>query len=359
MKNDEQNRNQELIRRITKRIVASWLFYSNSIKPDESTPWKVVRYEHIVDPEESLIPLARTSYTRPKTFEEHLRYYSKHCHVVPLASLLENISNDNEIRPGTIAITLDGGWFDNYHYAAPLLTKYYLPASFFLPTAFINTNNMFWNDKVAIGLMLIGDKEKEFPKFKTLGDAFYDKLEEISPANSITPATVALVQSYLQISSLEVLAEFLVELGQTLEEKEIGFPELRVFMSWDNVETITRSASFSFWSLTHSHRTMSTMNKEGLASDLRESFLMIEEKIGNVNKSAVATPYGDFDVQNCADLAALDIKYLLTNDPKDSSTNKGEGSQIIGRTSLFQDVSYCKEILACRLWHSSTSRFRY
>ena len=99
-------------------------------------PWRILRYQRVLDPDKTTYPVAKLSYTRPTSFERHLKYLSKDCRVISLDELARKVRAKEEIPDKTVAVTFDGGWIDNFVYAYPLLLRYNIPATFFLPTAF-------------------------------------------------------------------------------------------------------------------------------------------------------------------------------------------------------------------------------
>jgi peptidoglycan/xylan/chitin deacetylase (PgdA/CDA1 family) len=75
---------------------------------------------------------------RSARFEEFCRFFIEHFRVVPLS---EQVAGCREWRDmgGTLSITFDDGYKDNFEVAAPILRKLRLPATFFVTTAFIGT----------------------------------------------------------------------------------------------------------------------------------------------------------------------------------------------------------------------------
>jgi peptidoglycan/xylan/chitin deacetylase (PgdA/CDA1 family) len=72
-------------------------------------------------------------------FEGFCQFFLEHFRVVPLS---EQVAGCRERRDmgGTVSITFDDGYRDNFEVAAPILRKYKLPATFFLATDFIATD---------------------------------------------------------------------------------------------------------------------------------------------------------------------------------------------------------------------------
>lgn len=74
-----------------------------------------------------------------RRFEQFCQFFIEHFRVVPLA---EQVAGCREWRDmgGTLSITFDDGYRDNFEVAAPILRRLRLPATFFVTTAFIGTD---------------------------------------------------------------------------------------------------------------------------------------------------------------------------------------------------------------------------
>ena len=79
-------------------------------------------------------------------FERYCRFFSRNFHVVPLRSLVEKMERGMPVNR-QLAITFDDGYRDNLEYAAPVLEAIGLPATFFVVTQFLGTDNVPWWDR--------------------------------------------------------------------------------------------------------------------------------------------------------------------------------------------------------------------
>ena len=83
----------------------------------------------------------------PKNFEAQIKYLSQNFHLVGLADISKkhNLIGHNKEN---IAITFDDGYQDNYYNALPILKKYSAPATIFVATNMINSNNpYYWEEQ--------------------------------------------------------------------------------------------------------------------------------------------------------------------------------------------------------------------
>jgi peptidoglycan/xylan/chitin deacetylase (PgdA/CDA1 family) len=74
-------------------------------------------------------------------FEEYCKFFRKHFKVIPLSEQVETRDATRELG-GTLSITLDDGYRDNFETAAPILRKLNLPATFFVTTGFIGSQTV-------------------------------------------------------------------------------------------------------------------------------------------------------------------------------------------------------------------------
>lgn len=81
-------------------------------------------------------------------FEKQMVFLSRHRNVISLTDLMATLEAGDEPSVGTVCITFDDGYLDNLTVAAPILAKYRLPATLYLPTAYIDRGETHWADTV-------------------------------------------------------------------------------------------------------------------------------------------------------------------------------------------------------------------
>lgn len=99
----------------------------------------------------------------PENLEEQLKLLKKTGRVIPLKELVKEVQN-KWVKKNSIAITFDDGYADNFHIAKPLLEKYELPATFFIPTINIGQQKEFWWDELEHLILF----EKQLPEYLSI-----------------------------------------------------------------------------------------------------------------------------------------------------------------------------------------------
>jgi peptidoglycan/xylan/chitin deacetylase (PgdA/CDA1 family) len=84
----------------------------------------------------------------PLVFEHQMRFLAAKRRVVSLAELAAALEAGRTLEPGSVAITFDDGYVDNYTVAAPILARLGLPATFFLATGYVDRGLPQWIDEL-------------------------------------------------------------------------------------------------------------------------------------------------------------------------------------------------------------------
>jgi hypothetical protein len=83
-------------------------------------------------------------------FEAFCRFFRRHFQVVPFSEQVAGIRAGHPMG-GTLSITFDDGYLDNFEVAAPILRKLGLPATFFVATGFIGSTIVpFWDENLPL-----------------------------------------------------------------------------------------------------------------------------------------------------------------------------------------------------------------
>lgn len=162
------------LRRFGVRVAASALFYSRALNllhpgryrglasDGESrrlcSPFMVLLY-HRVNPDNDPFSPALSV----KAFDAQMSYLAANFQVLSLTEIINRIRQGLGIPPGTVAVTFDDGYRDNYVYAQPILNKYNCPATLFTATSYIGTEKLMWNDKLALAMKCSSQKSITIP----------------------------------------------------------------------------------------------------------------------------------------------------------------------------------------------------
>lgn len=313
--------------------------------------WRVLRYQRVIDPNLAPYPIPTLKNVHPDIFEKQMRYLAKHCLVVPLEKLIEDITNEHEIPDRTVAITLDCGWLDQLVYAVPILKKLELPATFFIPTAFIGTNNYFWQDKVMFTLLMMQSSGMNFIPFDFLTDSEREALVSISPNGEINLDYVSTLILIMQGLSPVNLITALTILGELAEHLGGAIPGEPVFMSWGEIKLLMRNG-FTIGSIGHRFAPFSGMTADEFMRDTVSSFALIEE-LGYAHKKLLAIPEDymtDGLLKNMSNSPAFDFAFGIKPPGVVSQLLQHNERNIILRHAVHEPSSKSVESFATNLW---------
>jgi peptidoglycan/xylan/chitin deacetylase (PgdA/CDA1 family) len=114
----------------------------------------VLRY-HAVAPDDVPSPTyAGPEITIPRgIFAAQMRFLRRAYTPVPLATIVEAVSRGEAPPAGTVAITLDDGYADNYYQAFPVLQALGLPATIYVVTETLDGGPALWMSELRAAVM--------------------------------------------------------------------------------------------------------------------------------------------------------------------------------------------------------------
>jgi peptidoglycan/xylan/chitin deacetylase (PgdA/CDA1 family) len=98
----------------------------------------IIMYHHI----SSDCNGSKLVYVSPQSFKKQMDFIARHRYkIMPLEDIVEALSKDKRLPRKTIAITFDDGAEDIYKNAFPVLKRYGFPATIFMISGYIGTQN--------------------------------------------------------------------------------------------------------------------------------------------------------------------------------------------------------------------------
>jgi len=112
-----------------------------------------------------------------KTFREHMRYLARSRYqLISLSTLLRYLRGEEQLTQDCVAVTFDDGYRDVFINAYPVLKELRIPATIFLTTGFVDSQQTPWWDRLAVAVR----------KLRSL-DGRCDKMGTGSVAAGISP----------------------------------------------------------------------------------------------------------------------------------------------------------------------------
>jgi len=92
---------------------------------------RILGYHHVLPADELSrhAPLPWSLYTEAASFAWQMRYIAHHYHPVALPALVDGLTGQGPLRPGSVAVTLDDGYQDHVTHALPMLRAAGIPAT--------------------------------------------------------------------------------------------------------------------------------------------------------------------------------------------------------------------------------------
>jgi len=201
-------------------------------------------------------------------FERQLGYLAKHCQVLPLQELVSR-AESNELERGTVAITFDDGFRNNYSDAYPLLSRYRMHATFFLSTGLIGTEEAFWVDKLEY---LLNETTQSGIEVPSLSACF-----EVGEVEGKRQALMQIKRALKRGDALvaDVVAEVV---AASRVEPSYDYPEYRT-MDWDQVREMHASGLCAFGAHTVGHTILSHLSRSEKAREIEGSLRKIEQEV--------------------------------------------------------------------------------
>lgn len=246
-------------------------------------------------------------YVRNDVFEKQMEFLTKHFQIVSLLQLL------NDWTEGTwdhgkryCVITFDDGWLDNYLYAYPILRKYQIPATIFLPTAFVGTNRWFWPDK--LGYLFKHYNNGAGRRAAENGNGILNRYGWAK--GIIAEAKSGNIDAAIERCKEppeEAVYEFIDEMSRTMHLK---FPDDRLLIDWREVEEMSQHG-ISFGSHSCTHKILPKLSLEQIQNEMERSLRTLREK--KVNYIPVfAYPNGDYNQEIIEHLKAASYRAAVS-----------------------------------------------
>lgn len=250
----------------------------------------VLMYHRVLAPDQTDLSFSASSIVvTPETFERQMRLLHRWFNPVEAKKLLSMLSGEIDWLPRSCLVTFDDGWFDNAENALPILSKTRIPATIFLATGFIGTQDCFWQERLTA--LLYEEWRKQGIKSTILRD--------VGATHLLTDGTPN-VREQIRDMVTSIKGWPRADIASLINRIAINYPSATSpssvdrFMTWDDARRLQASGWVTLGSHAHSHTPLTMLTEGALNDDLAQANAILNTELGERTR-LFAYPNGDHD----------------------------------------------------------------
>lgn len=289
------------------------------------------------------LPDGYNFYINKKSFEKKIKFFRKY-NIVSLSEFAI-FRKRKQIPPNSIILTFDDGY--DHDDAYEVLKRYGIPATVFLTTDYVSSNNLLpLNDMY---FSIVNSKEKSIRLALTpQGQIMEFDLTTVRKKQEAIIALNKVIKGMPHNEQLDFVEEIKEKAGKQEEDHAQEFKML----TWGEIKRMAQDGLISFGSHTKTHCILSAESSEDAFIEVKESKEIIEKQVGKVVR-VFSYPNGtknDYTKRHIEMLKGLGYEYACTTQYgfNDLNTNPFELKRI--------GYNYPNYFLACKMLFHSKSR---
>ena len=192
------------------------------------------------------------------------------------------LEQQHNTRP-LLAVSFDDGQWDNLHYAGPVLRELGVPATFYLPTAYMETDKLLWHDQAGFAWMYSELSVAE--KLALVGNITGRSFAE-SVAGQTAPEFVQSLKALPPEQRLAVVEA----LGDSADTSYMAWARM---MTWREAQQL-QAEGHEIGSHGCSHGLLPQQTEESQRQELKQSMEHIRQRM-DVQAHSFCYPNGDYD----------------------------------------------------------------
>lgn len=281
----------------------------------------------------------------PDTFRMHLRELKTLFEPVSLSDWIAKAKDGKALPRKAVAITFDDGWRDNYDHGYPHLRAESFPATIFLVSDMVGTQQTFWPERlmkiIAYAARSGNTSIWTTPEFQWLTDS---GIETGMIENPPSIETLDAIVCHAKRFSEETLYAHVDAMAKHVPNNTDEPPDI---LDWDQIVEMDNSGLIQFGSHTRHHTRMSnTLPQTTVQDEIIGSKKLLEDNIGKpVN--LFCYPNGDI-TDSAAQLVSEHYNAALTTQPGWNAARNTPFHQL-KRISIHQDIAYDRTAFLSRL----------
>ncbi len=261
---------------------------------------RILTYHRVDTPQSRPSLYPRVTVT-PQAFEQQMRFLTTNYHPIGIPELLESIdtASPRQLPPRAVLVTFDDAYRDFAEQAWPIMQRYNVPATLFVPTDYPDhPGRAFWWDKIYQALQSTPRRD-----------------ELITPAGMLPLATAVQREAALVTirDTVKILphADAMAWVDQICDELD-GVPPEPSVLSWEDLRQLARQG-VTLGAHSRSHPLVNRISVQEAQAEALGSLHDLQEQVGDV-PPIFAYPSGGFNDAVVRGLEEAGFKLAFTTD---------------------------------------------
>lgn len=266
--------------------------------------------------------------TSVETFRRQMQLIREHCEVLTLDEAAASLRDERPITRTAAVITFDDGYRDFYDLAWPILRELGLPATVFVPTAFIGDERMLDHDRFYLYVKKARSRGLSLRVPLVKAGLSAEKVAALCA--EVNPLRVYRQLCYLPFAlrerSLQCLEDFV---GNQREENLNGFS----LLDWEMIREMASTGVF-FGAHTDNHVVLANEELQTVEREILRSKQALEEKLGQPSRS-FAYPTGKYNAAIKDVVVRAGFEVAVTTERR--LNRRGDDLMTLGRICLCEE----------------------
>lgn len=252
-------------------------------------------------------PIDAWTLVRESEFRKQMSHLKKYYKVISIEEAINQINHPLNGGKPRVVITFDDGYENNYSIAYPIIKAFNFPATIFVATAFIDSPELFWFDKVIYDIQSTQCQILDLSAHNL--DIHYFGSTEKSKRWDAIECLLSRLKAEEPSPRKKIVDEIRTRLSPKFEQIGMLFP-----LKSQQIVDMSGEGLIEFGSHTHSHEILTQLNTDEVRETVKASIEAIFELTGEEVRY-FSYPNGEFknDTIKVLKEARLNAAFTTTN----------------------------------------------
>ncbi len=243
-------------------------------------------------------------------FSEYIETLAKQFQFISLSDAANMLAEKKPIEGHTMVLTFDDAYECNATVVWPILRQYGATATFFLPTGYIDTERLFWADRLDYAIRNLPCE----PISLQIGERVYRLMDGDRTGATILYWKLKKACLRLGWKGAGQIVDRIEKLIESRLVDGLGSNPWARLMSWSDVQAMQEEGA-EFGSHTVGHHLLGDLDEEELTVELEQSKKQIEIHTGRPCLS-LAYPRGEYTLVSAQAVRRAGYRYAVTTDDR-------------------------------------------